>query len=290
MLKTYLSLTKPGIIWGNLIAATGGFMLAAQGNPDFILYIITMLGVSLVVASGCVYNNVIDTDIDSKMARTQSRALVQKSVSKQAALWFATLLGCLGFFLLWYFTNTLTLAFAAFGFFVYVVLYTMVFKRRSVHGTLVGSASGASPPVMGYVAVTGQFDMASLLIFLGFCAWQMPHSYAIAIFRKQDYQASNIPLLPLVKGLKTARLQMAFYISLFFMAVLGLVYKNYVSWITLVVMSMVCGYWLYQCIFLFKPHEVSFQAHQWGKRQFLTSIIAITLFSIIIAVDYVPQL
>lgn len=289
MVKTYISLTKPGIIWGNLVAATGGFMLAAQGHPNLFLYLITMLGVSLVVASGCVFNNVIDIDIDEKMARTESRALVTGRVSHHAALVFATVLGTVGFSVLYIYTNLMTLYFAALGFFVYVVLYTLWSKRKSIHGTLVGSVSGACPPVMGYVSNTSQLDTAASLIFLGFCAWQMPHSYAIGIFREQDFRNSRIPLVPLVKGYANCQKQMLVYIILFLLCVFGLFYFKYIGFFALAFISAICFYWIYQAIFLFKPDDPEFIASVWGKKMFITSIFAITIFSIMISVDYVVR-
>lgn len=289
MFKTYLSLTKPGIIIGNLIAATGGFFLASQGKPNFILYLLAMLGIALVIASGCVFNNIYDRDIDGHMSRTQSRAMVQGSISINVALVLGTFLGLVGFLLLWFFTNVSTFLLAVLGFFAYVVLYTMIYKRKNLHGTLVGSISGATPPMMGYTSMTGQVDAAALLIFAAFCAWQMPHTYAIAVFRDQDYRASRIPLLPIVKGLKATQRYNAVYIVLFMLAVLALVYFGYVGWITLTVMLGICGYWLYRNIYGFQPDDSTFDAAGWGKQLFIISIFTITIFSILISVDYIPR-
>lgn len=289
MVKTYISLTKPGIIWGNLIAATGGFMLAAQGNPDIFLYLVTMLGIALVIASGCVFNNVIDADIDAHMERTNDRAMVIGSVPVNSALGFALLLSALGFYLIAHFTNPITLAVSAFGFFAYVVLYTLMYKRSSVHGTVVGSLSGASPPTMGYLSVTGQFDVATALIFLGFCAWQMPHSYAIGIFRDNDFRQSRIPLLPIVKGLNVCRQYMLVYVVVFWLMILAMFAYKYIGIISLLVMSCISGYWLYQIHALYQPETTDFIAATWGKKMFITSIFAITLFSIVISIDYIPR-
>ncbi len=136
------------------------------------------------------------------------------------------------------------------------------------------------------MAVTGQFDLASILIFLGFCAWQIPHTYAIALFRKQDYQNSNIPLYPLVKGLQSTQRSMLVYILLFFASIVALFIYQYISVVTLVVMTVICGYWSYQDIILFKPNNEGFSTRQWGKKLFITSIIAVTVFSVVISLDY----
>ncbi len=210
MFRRYLTVTKPGIIMGNLISVAGGFLLASRGDVDGVLMLATLVGLSLVVASGCAINNVIDRDIDAKMARTQGRVTVTGEMSVMAALLHALVLAVLGFGALYWFTNTLALSFAVFGFVIYVGVYSLHMKRNSVYGTLVGSLSGAVPPVVGYCAVTGQFDSGAGVLLLMFCVWQMPHSYAIAIFRYQDYQVANIPVLPVAQGVEKAKQQNRF--------------------------------------------------------------------------------
>ncbi|STE87925.1 protoheme IX farnesyltransferase [Escherichia coli] len=109
---------------------------------------------------------------------------------------YATLLGIAGFMLLWFGANPLACWLGVMGFVVYVGVYSLYMKRHSVYGTLIGSLSGAAPPVIGYCAVTGEFDSGAAILLAIFSLWQMPHSYAIAIFRFKDYQAANIPVLP----------------------------------------------------------------------------------------------
>lgn len=108
------------------------------------------------------------------------------------------------------------------GFVVYVGVYSLYMKRHSVYGTLIGSLSGAAPPVIGYCAVTGDFDSGAAILLAIFSLWQMPHSYAIAIFRFKDYQAANIPVLPVVKGISVAKNHITLYIIAFAVATLML--------------------------------------------------------------------
>ena len=186
MLKKYLFLTKPGILFGNFVTTLGGYFLAAQGSVDFLLLLITLLGTTLVVASGCVVNNVIDQDIDQKMQRTLNRAMVKKTISPSVALAYAFVLGAIGFSILWFWVNAYAFLFAVIGFVVYVVFYSLWTKRTTIHQTVIGSISGASPPVIGYTAVSHEFDLAALIIFIGYALWQMPHSWAIAVYRFDD--------------------------------------------------------------------------------------------------------
>lgn len=161
---------------------------------------------SLVVASGCVFNNYIDRDIDRKMERTKNRVLVKGLISPAVSLVYATLLGIAGFMLLWFGANPLACWLGVMGFVVYVGVYSLYMKRHSVYGTLIGSLSGAAPPVIGYCAVTGEFDSGAAILLAIFSLWQMPHSYAIAIFRFKDYRAANIPVLPVVKAFRWRRI------------------------------------------------------------------------------------
>ncbi len=205
MIKQYLQVTKPGIIFGNLISVIGGFLLASKGDIDYPLFLSTLLGVSLVVASGCVFNNYIDRDIDKIMERTKNRVLVKGLIDPKVSLIYASVLGIAGMLLLYVAANALAMMLAVIGFVIYVGVYSLYMKRKSVYGTLIGSLSGAAPPVIGYCAVTGQFDTGALILLLIFSLWQMPHSYAIAIFRFKDYQAANIPVLPVIKGISVTK-------------------------------------------------------------------------------------
>lgn len=144
MMKQYLQVTKPGIIFGNLISVIGGFLLASKGSLDVPLFILTMVGVSLVVASGCVFNNYIDRDIDCIMERTKNRALVRGLIAPGVSLWYASALGVAGIALLYFAANPLAALLAVLGFLVYVGVYSLYMKRHSVYGTLVGSLSGAA--------------------------------------------------------------------------------------------------------------------------------------------------
>ncbi|PID54907.1 MAG: protoheme IX farnesyltransferase [Gammaproteobacteria bacterium] len=285
MLKDYYALAKPGIIMGNLIATASGFFLASKGNIDFTLLLYVLAGTALVIASGCVFNNYIDRDIDVKMERTKRRVLVLGKVSNTAALVYAAVLGVLGFGALALLTNHVALLFAALGFVVYVVTYSLYYKRSSVHGTLIGSLSGACPPVIGYVTVSGQFDAAGAILLIVYCLWQIPHSYAIAIYRFDDYKAANIPVLPVKQGIKAAQVHMIGYIIGFAVAAMLLAERGYAGNLYALVIGLMSLYWLY----LAKVGYQKDQESAWGKKLFIFSILMIVSFSVLISVDYVSE-
>ncbi|RKG35839.1 protoheme IX farnesyltransferase [Acinetobacter guerrae] len=282
MLKKYLFLTKPGILFGNFITTLGGFFLAAQGHVDFLLLILTLLGTTLVVASGCVVNNIIDQDIDQKMQRTQNRALVTKTISPSVALVYASVLGVVGFSILWFGVNAYSFLFAVIGFVVYVGFYSLWSKRTTIHQTVIGSISGASPPVIGYVAVSNEFDIAALLIFLAYGLWQMPHSWAIAIYRFDDYKNAGIPILPVARSIFRTKVECVIYIILFAAVLNGLYCFGYTNVFFLITFNALTAYWLYLSIIGFKAENDQI----WAKRFFLYSVILITLLSLSFSFTY----
>ena len=281
-IRTYYGLTKPGIIRGNAVAAAAGFFLASRGQIHFEVFTAMIVGLSLVIASACVFNNYIDRGIDAKMARTNQRALVQGLLSVRAALSFAIVIGLTGAALLGLFTNLLTLSLALFGFFAYVVLYG-VWKRRSVHGTVVGSISGALPPVIGYTAVTGRLDAGAGVLFLILVFWQMPHFYAIAIYRLGDYASANLPVLPGRQGIRATKIQMLVYIMAFILAAVSLNVLGYAG-MTYLVVSLLLGLaWLALSLRGFMADGDSLWAHQ----MFRFSLIVITGLCLVLSLDAV---
>lgn len=283
MLKKYLFLTKPGILFGNFVTTLGGFFLAAQGSVDFLLLIITLVGTTLVVASGCVVNNIIDQDIDHKMERTMNRALVKKTISPMIAFIFSVILGVIGFGLLWFYVNAYAVGFAILGFVVYVVFYSLWSKRSSIHQTIIGSISGACPPVIGYTAISNEFDVAALLLFLAYAIWQMPHSWGIAIYRFNDYKNAGIPILPVARSVFRTKVESLIYVVLFAAVLNGLYCFGYTDVIFLLVFNALCAYWVYLSIIGFKAEN----DQVWAKHYFLYSVILITALSFSFSFTYV---
>ncbi len=282
-IKRYINITKPGIIMGNLISVAGGFLLASRGEVDSLLMLMTVLGLSLVVASGCVINNCIDTDIDAKMQRTRNRATVTGDVSIAHALQFGVALAVLGFGLLIRYTNSIAVGFAVLGYVVYVGAYSLYMKRKSVYGTLVGSLSGAVPPVVGYCAASGQFDAGAAILLLMFSLWQMPHSYAIAIFRFDDYAKANIPVLPVAKGIAKTKLHIVLYIAVFAIVSALLPLSGYTGLTFMAVACVTSLWWLFMAL---RGYRKNIELVVWARQVFGFSILTITALSIGMAFDF----
>jgi protoheme IX farnesyltransferase len=275
--RTYYLLTKPGIIMGNVITTAGGFALASKGNFSFWLFFATLVGLSFVIGSGCVWNNYIDRHSDQKMKRTKNRALASGAIATQNAIFFALALGVIGSAVLFFFTNGIATAVALFGFFVYVILYSHS-KYRTIHGTLIGSIAGAVPPVVGYCAVSGEFDLGGALLFTILAMWQMPHFYSISIYRIEDYAAASIPILPIKRGIRSTKIHMFLYI-LAFMAISSLLTVfGYTGYAYLMVTSILGLIWLGLSISGFRCKNDRI----WARKMFFFSLIVVMGFSIVI--------
>lgn len=279
--RDFYYLTKPGIIRGNLITATAGFLLAAKGDIDLLLFLSMLGGLGLVVASACVFNNYLDRDIDAKMSRTKKRALVAGTVSTKNALIFATSLGWLGSLILAVQTNLVAWGAAMLGLFFYVIVYG-IGKRRTVWGTVIGSISGAVPPVVGYTAVTGNVSLVAIVLFLILVFWQMPHFYAIAMFRLKDYRAAGIPVLPAVSGMRATKVQIIMYIYAFIAATALLNILGTTGDVYLFITLLLGTFWLWTGLKGFKVTD----DERWARQMFRFSLLVITGWSIMISIDH----
>ncbi len=279
MLKDYYQLTKPGIIYGNAITVVAGFLLASRGHVDWVLLLETLVGISLVMAAGCVFNNYLDRDIDAKMERTKDRALVRGSILPSHALLFGKILAILGLLVLCFNTNSLTVATATLGLFVYVIVYTKWFKRSSTMGTVVGSVAGAVPIVVGYLAVTNTIDAGAIILFFILALWQMPHSFAIAIYRLEDYTKAGIQVLPVKKGILTTKIQTLIYIALFMVAISMLTVFGYTGHLYFWMMTILGLVWFALGVKGFKTSNDKL----WARSMFIFSIVVLVVFCVVVS-------
>lgn len=274
-IKTYYYLAKPGIIYGNIVTTVGGFFLAARGHINLWLLLSAVGGLMLVIGSACVFNNYIDRHRDAKMDRTKKRALVRKTIPVWAALTYGTVLGVLGFALLIFGTNWQAVLVAAIGFIDYVVLYGAA-KRYSPLSTLVGSIAGSTPVVVGYVAAAGRFDIAAAIVFVMQALWQMPHFYAIAMYRGRDYAAAGLPMMPAKRGVGYAKISIMVYVALFTLASTLLTALHYTGYSYLVVMLALGLGWLWVGFKGFHAPD----SNKWARQMFLYSLIVIMTMSV----------
>lgn len=240
-----------------------------------------LAGTTLVIASACTLNNILDQDIDAKMERTKSRPLISGSVSPKGALLFAVVLGLAGLVTLQRYTDPLVVWIGVIGFVTYVWLYGAFTKRQSVHGTLVGSISGAIPIVAGYLAASHAVDINAILLFLVLFFWQEPEFYSIAIYRRSEYKAAGIPVISVIRGVNRTITEIFVYTILCTVAVVLLAVIGSASYTYLLIMTSACVYWLYIGRQGFKQQDKA----SWARRMFHSSINILLLLCFTLSVD-----
>lgn len=266
-LRDYVSLVKPGIVRGNMLAAMAGFFLASRTGIAWSALIGLTFGLSCIIAAACVFNNILDRHIDQKMERTRSRPLAAGRIRVRNAAVFGTLVLLIGSASLILLTNSLALILALFGLLAYVIVYG-IGKRMTAQGTLIGSVSGAMPPVVGYVAAGAPIDRPALALFLILSFWQMPHFYGIALYRLKDYKQAAIPVLPSVMGLRATQIQVLLYIFLYVLSTV-LLWAWGAAGLVYLVFSLALGlWWLARSSVTVLRQEPA----RWGRGVFLSSL------------------
>ncbi|WP_417562385.1 heme o synthase [Microbacterium sp.] len=277
----YFTLTKPGVLFGNVLTTVAGYLLAAAVfGFSWSVFAGVVVGTTFVIASACVINNVLDRDIDTLMRRTSTRATVTGAIKGVPATVFSIVLGVLGMALLLVTTNWLVAVTGAAGWVVYVWLYGALSKRRSVHGTLVGSVSGAAPVLGGYLAASGQLDVAAVVVFLMMFFWQMPEFYSIAIYRHDEYARAGVPVITVVRSIRHAVWEILVYTILFVAASLVLPVFGYVGLTYTIVMGGLGLAWIALGIVGLRTHDVE----KWSHRMFRGSMWMILALCLMLSV------
>ncbi len=278
LIPKYYYLTKPGIIYGNVLTVLAGYFFGSNWNIQLSKFILVILGSSLVIGSAGVFNNLVDRSIDKNMQRTKNRASVLGTISIFNGIFYGIILGLVGFLLL-AFLSRLVFILGLIGFLDYIVLYGY-FKRKSIYGTLVGSISGSIPLVSGYVAYTNSINFSFWILFLIMTTWQMAHFFGIGIYRLSDYKKANIPLLPVVKGIYRTKVEINVYIVLFLILNIILFISQKLSIFYLIVVLIFSIIWLIKALGGFNAKNNK----SWGRLIFKQSLIVIMVFSIMLSI------
>ena len=207
----YLELCKPRVVALIVFTAIVGMFLAVPGLPPWNAIIFGTLGIGLAASSAAAINHLLDQRIDAVMARTRNRPLPTGQLSATQVLIFAGLLALVSMTMLVLWVNTLTAVLTFFSLIGYAIIYTVWLKRATPQNIVIGGAAGAAPPVLGWVAATGVVDHNALILFLIIYVWTPPHFWALAIHRRKDYAAVDIPMLPVTHGVRFTRWHILFY-------------------------------------------------------------------------------
>ncbi|BBI01356.1 protoheme IX farnesyltransferase [Buchnera aphidicola (Nipponaphis monzeni)] len=281
-MKNYFTIIKPGIIIGNLLSLVSTFLLYSHGHVNFYKLSYTLISVSLIIAANCILNNIIDIKIDKKMQRTCHRTLPTNKMTVKQAYYYAFVLGIIGFLCLYNFINLYTCLLCFMATFIYTVIYSIYVKRSSPYAVFVGSISGAIIPLISKAAISNKLNFCSFLLFLIFAIWQIPHSYAIFLYRSKDYQKIKLPVCRLINNLFVIKSIIVAGI-IFFVCVTSIFFvHNYLSINDLMIFYVIELVWLLYSIYGYKVINHT----QWAYNIFILSLIVVIIFDLMISIKY----
>lgn len=285
VLRGYIALTKPRIIELLLVTTIPTMVVAANGIPGLWLIVATLIGGTLAAGGANAFNMVLDRDIDAIMERTKRRPLVTGVMTPRAATIFAVALELAAFAALALWVNMLSayLAMAATAF--YVIVYTFWLKRRSKQNIVIGGAAGAVPVLIGWAAVTNSLSWTPVLLFLVIFIWTPPHFWALAVRYRDDYEAANVPMMPVVASLRRTTLEILIY-SVIMWAVTVLVGPvAHLGWIYAITALVLGGLFTFYALRLYRHARNDRADVAEAMRLFHFSITYLTALFVLMAVD-----
>ncbi len=208
---SFLGLCKLRVVALIVFTAIVGMALAVPGVPDLLLVAIASLGIGMAASSAAAINHLLDARADQVMVRTRHRPLPSGQLASGQVLAFALGLAALSMIILVLYVNVLTAILTFASLIGYAVIYTAWLKRATPQNIVIGGAAGAAPPVLGWTAMTGELHAYALILFLIIFVWTPPHFWALAIFRRHDYEAADVPMMPVTHGVEFTRWQILFY-------------------------------------------------------------------------------
>ena len=281
----YVALTKPRIIELLLVTTLPTMVVAAKGIPGFALIIETLIGGTLAAGGANAINMVVDRDIDAIMQRTQGRPLVRGVMTPRAALTFALAIELAAFIVLAVFVNQLSawLAMSATAF--YVFIYTLWLKRRSKQNIVIGGAAGAVPVLIGWSAVTNNVSWTPVLLFVVIFIWTPPHFWALAVRYRDDYEAANVPMMPVVTSLRRTTLEILVYSVIMWMVTIAIGPIAHLGWIYALSATLLGGAFTYMAMRLYSHARIGTADVGEAMKLFHYSITYLTALFVLMAVD-----
>ena len=281
----FLALTKPRVVSLIVFCAVIGMFLAVPFgvlNLRFAaLALAATIGIALVAGAAAAINCLVEQKIDALMARTRGRPLPRGELTQLQTLVFALAVGGAGLALLYFEVNALTMWLTLATFVGYAIVYTVILKPMTPQNIVIGGASGAMPPVLGWAAVTGDVPFQALLLFLIIFAWTPPHFWALALYRKLEYAKAGVPMLPVTHGDKFTRLHVLFY-TVILVAVTLLPYATHMSGLIYVAAALVLGgVFLYYAIRIYRDYS-----DRLAQTTFRYSILYLTLLFAALLLDH----
>ncbi len=285
VLKGYVALTKPRIIELLLVTTVPTMIVAERGFPPLWLIVATLAGGSLAAGGANAFNMVIDRDIDAVMERTKRRPLVTGVMSARSAALFALALEIVAFVVLAIWVNELSAWLAVSATAFYVVVYTMILKRRSRQNIVIGGAAGAVPALVGWAAVTNSLGWTPVLLFLVIFIWTPPHFWALAVRYRDDYQAAHVPMMPVVASLQRTTLEILIYSVLMWALTLLIGPSAHLGWVYAISATVLGAMFTFYALNLYRHARDDRAEPAEAMRLFHFSITYLSALFILMAVD-----
>ncbi|MGD8788576.1 MAG: heme o synthase [Burkholderiales bacterium] len=283
-LEQYFQLTKPRVVALIVFTAIIGMLLATTGAVPLRILVFGSVGIWLVAGAAAAVNCLVEQKIDALMARTRARPLPLGTVSAAETLVFSGVVGGAGLTMLYLLVNPLTMWLTLATFVGYAVVYTVVLKPLTPQNIVIGGASGAMPPVLGWAAVTGEISHEALLLFLIIFAWTPPHFWALALYRKNEYAKAEVPMLPVTHGDKFTRLHVLLYTIILFAVSLLPFAVRMSGWLYAVGAIILGGVFLWYAYRIWSDYSDAL-----ARRTFRYSIIYLSLlFAVLLLDHYLP--
>ncbi|WP_419832481.1 heme o synthase [Endozoicomonas atrinae] len=279
--RDYLELTKPKVVALMILTSVIGMYLATPGWVPLDILFFGNLGIALCAGAAAVINHVVDRQIDTVMARTHKRPVATGRVEPLQAVIFAFIIGSLGMAMLFLLVNPLTAWLTFASLMGYAVVYTLILKRATPQNIVIGGLAGAAPPLLGWTAVTGQFEGHGFLLLLIIFAWTPPHFWALAIHRKEEYAKADVPMLPVTHGEAYTKLHILLYTIIMFVVTM-LPFLTGMSGVIYLIGATILGarflYWSVVLLRDSRPHA--------AIKTFKFSITYLMLLFVVLLVDH----
>lgn len=281
VLKQYYELTKPRVVALIIFTAFVGMLLAVEGLPSLSKVFWGILGISLASASGAAFNQIFDRDKDIIMRRTNNRPLPTGHLSLTQAISFAVMLAVIGMLVLIVKVNVMTAILTFFSLIGYAVIYTVYLKYATPQNIVIGGLAGAAPPLLGWVAMTGEVNHNALLLVLIIFCWTPPHFWALSLYKLKEYAKAGIPMLPVTHGEKTTRLYILLYTLLMVAVVMMPFVTGFFGWIYLIGAVLLNMIFLYYAWKLYRKYS-----DELARKTFYYSIQYLAMLFALMLVDH----
>jgi heme o synthase len=281
IVKAYVTLTKPRITAFVVLTAYCAAIAAQRGLPSFRVAAALVVGLALSSGGSAAINMWYDRDIDKVMKRTANRPIPMGLVPAWAALWFGLALGVLSVVVCAVWLNTTTAVLSVAGFIYYAVIYTMWLKRSTPQNIVIGGGAGAVPPLMGWAAVTGHVSIAAWLMFGLIFLWTPPHFWSLALLKNEDYRRAGIPMMPVVRGARSTKVQSVWYAAILWLAGIALYFTASFHWIYLVSAMLIGAAFFAVTVKMLREPD---SENVWVRWTFLASLLYLpVMFAAIVA-------